>query len=267
MNNIPTAVIVGVCDKKGSTNIPMAKSLMNVGFNTIPVNYRTIINDYGMQVFEEYLLHIMVKYNPVITIFCKCNGIKSDIISKCNNYTRTFLFNMDPRRTIERCPEVLEHAKRSHFSSCTAVDVAKWFIECGANCKYLPQGIDPEVFKSVAPVDDFEADISFIGSYTSEREMYLKRLQAEGYVVKAYGRGFSDREIYDREFCQVCCSSKMMLSLNTYNEHRQYFSNRLPRMMACGTCCLHIDPYNDIDNLFKDNKEIVLFKDINFLTL
>jgi len=35
-------VIVGVLDKVGSTNIPMAASFTKFGIQVLPVNYRTI---------------------------------------------------------------------------------------------------------------------------------------------------------------------------------------------------------------------------------
>ena len=62
-------IMVGVNDKRGSTNIPMCKSLMKLGFHVIPINYRTIIQSHGMQFFANLLLSVITNTKPYLTIF------------------------------------------------------------------------------------------------------------------------------------------------------------------------------------------------------
>jgi predicted CoA-binding protein len=45
MKNI---VVCGVLDKAGSSNVWMSMALQKMGFNIIPINYRTIVQKYGM---------------------------------------------------------------------------------------------------------------------------------------------------------------------------------------------------------------------------
>ena len=116
--------IVGVLDKEGSTNISQAKAFIELGYDVIPINYRTIINNYNISDFENLLISTLKKYRPFLTLFSKCNGIDSNIIKECSKYSNTWLWNMDPINTIRNCPEVLGHAKNADFSSCTGGGVS-----------------------------------------------------------------------------------------------------------------------------------------------
>lgn len=253
--------IIGVLDVEGSTNLPMAGSFVKFGWRVLPVNYRTIVNTKGMDYFIGYINHIMNKFNPQLTILCKMNGVPSDIVSLCNQYSTTWLWNPDPIETIKQCPEVIEHAKRANFSSSTGGGVADWFIEQGVENQYhVFCGLDYEVFKPVEPSEEYLADISFIGTKTDERDKYINGLKDIGLNVKAYGSGY-DKEVVNSEFTKVCASSKAMLSLNTYNDIPRYFSNRLLRYLGCGTCVFQLDKTETLQEYFTDGKEIVLFKD------
>lgn len=264
MNN-KYVVLIGVLDKTGSTNISQASSFARFGFNVIPINYRTIITEYGMEYFEDLLIYTVKKYNPVLTLFSKCNGINPDIVKECSKYTTTWLYNMDPISTIKRCPEVIEHAKNAHFSSCTGRGITDWFIEQGVeNCYHIFCGLDYKVFRPVESVDELKAYISFIGTRTLERDDARTFFVQRGFNTKFYGKGYSDKEMINEDFAKVCSSSKIMLSLNNENQPL-YFSNRLLRYMGCGSCVVHYDPTKTLGNIFEDGKEIILFSDFDEL--
>jgi len=180
--------LVGVF-KKGSTNVPMAKSFTKHGFFVIPVNYRTIITTYGMEFFNQFMHHVMIKYEPYLTLFSKCNGVDPEIVSMCNKYSKTWLFFMDAKPILAANPEIIQHIKNSDISSCTASDMVEWFRSQGVkNCHHIVQGIDPDVFKPVEPEDKYKADISFLGTRTPERDKFKKALEDAGFNVK-FSRG------------------------------------------------------------------------------
>ena len=256
-----TIVIIGVFDVKGSTNIPMAQSFVRLGFRVIPINYRTVIHQKGMNFFVGLLMHTVEKYKPLLTIFCKCNGVSPEIISLCNKYSRTWLFNPDINSPpLERWPEITEHAVRATFSSCTGGDDAEYFKSKGANCFHIIQGVDPDVFKSVAPNDKYRTDISFIGTKTKERDYFKQLLDKAGIENRFYGNGYGN-EVLEDEFSKVCSSSRFMLSLNTYsNIFKRSFSNRLMRLLACAVCTFHYDNTETLNDIFEDGKEIVYIR-------
>jgi len=253
-------MLIGVF-KKGSTNVPQALAFSRRGFDVVPINYREIISKYGIDYFYNLTKYAVEKYKPILILFSKCNGIDSKLVQDLSSKSITWLWNMDPVDTIKQCPEVIEHAKYSTYSSCTSPTVKKYFEDQGVkNCSFILEGLDYDVYKPVDSSDEYKADISFIGTRTKERDEYKKFLEEAGYNIRFYGPGYN-REIVDEEFAKICASSKFMLSLNTYNNIAGYFSDRPIRYLGCGACVLHLDSTNSLNNFFEDKKEIIYFSD------
>ena len=252
--------IVGVLDNITSTNVSMGYYLARLGYDILPVNYRTLIVQQGMDFFENHMKYICEKVKPFLIIFSKCNGISPKIVEMCTKYTKTWVFHMDPLKTLSQCPETLEHIKYSTYSSFTALDMVNKAKKAGIkNCYHIIQGTDPFLFKPVEPEEKYKADISFIGFKTPERDEFLKYLSNSNLIVKPYGEGYNP-PVFNEEFSKVCSSSKFMLSMNTYNnEHKEYFSNRLVRYLSCGACVLHYDTTGTLNKYFKDTEDIIYF--------
>ena len=255
-----TVIIVGVLLDKSSTNVSMAKAFMKLGFKILPINYRSIIQKHGHQLFENLLIETVKKHTPVLTIFCKCNGVNPEIVKECTKFSTTWLWNPDPYQTIEQCPEVIEHMKNCKFCSSTGGGTHERFVRKYGltNSYHIFCGLDYDLYKPVESVPEYEADISFIGNSTPERDYFKKVLEAK-YKTKFYGSGYI-KSVYEEEFSKVCSSSTFMLSLNTYNDIPDYFSNRLLRYMNSGTCVLHYDPTNTLYKYFKHGEEILFFR-------
>jgi len=261
-----TMILVGVLSTPNSINIPQAVAFQRAGYEVIPINYRSIIQDKGMAFFEELLLHVVKSQKPELVLFSKCNGINPQLVTKCNEYTKTWLFNMDPKPTILRCMGVLQNAKNATYASCTSVDMTNWFKEKGVDpCYFILEGFDYDVLGPTKMYDKYKADISFIGTKTEERDMYKDRLEKAGYDVKYYGPEYSGDFVTGKEFAKVCSSSKFMLSLNTYNNIPNYFSDRLILFTGCGACTLHLDSTKTLNNYFKDKEEVLYFSDVDEL--
>jgi spore maturation protein CgeB len=261
-------VMVGVLNEPQSTNVSQAKAFMDLGYEVIPVNYRTIITDYGGDYFYNTLVELVKSSKPYLVMFCKCNGFDPSIVVECTKYAKTLLWNPDViHESMERYPEVVEHARNSTFSACTGEIVADYFQRQGVeNCYHVLDGVDTDLFRPVEPVEEFKADISLIGTKIEFRDMFLELLGNAGYVVKAYGNGY-EQSVYGTEFAQVCSSSRFMLSINTISDDGGYFSNRLLRYLGCKACTIHFDPLSPsgITQYFKDGKDLILFKDADEL--
>lgn len=261
MNN--KIFLVGVLNKEWSTNVSQARAFKRAGYEVVPINYRSIIERRGYKFFEKMLVETVEKHKPFLVFFSKCNGISPDLVSACRQYSITWLWNMDSIQTIKQCPEVLEHARRAHFSSCTGDGTTEWFREQGVkNCITIFDGLDQDVFKPMKPEKEYEADISFIGSKTEDRDKAKKYLEEAGLKVKFYGPGYGESKLSE-EFAKVCSSSRMMLSMNTYNDIPRYFSNRLLRYMGCGSYILHYDPTKTLKEVFSE--DVIYFSDLEYL--
>lgn len=258
-------IMVGVLDVASSTNVSQAKAFIDLGYEIIPINYRTMINQFGSAYFYDTLIKAVNEYRPYLVMFCKCNGIDPKIVADCSKMSTTFLWNPDViHEKMERYPEVVENAKNSTFSACTGGAVVDYFERHGvSNCFHIFDGCDTDIFKPVQPELQYKADISFIGSRLDERDMYLELLDKAGFVVKAYGPGYG-KEVLNEDFSAVCSSSEFMLSVNTVNTERG-FSNRLFRYMGCNACTIHYEPTNSLHEYFKDGEELLFFKDSNEL--
>lgn len=255
-------VLVGVLDVDWSTDIDLAWAFATKGFGVVPINYRTIIKNQGYDFFAKMLFDYVQYSKPDLVWFSKCNGVSPRLVEECTKHTKTWLFNPDPIQTIQISPEVIEHAKRASFSSCNGLGVAQWFERNGAKgCMNTPQGYDPNIYKPVQPVLEYKAYISFIGGISEDRKRMKEELEAAGLDVKFYGPGFGP-EKRNKEFAEICCSSRFMLNLNTYNDTPGYFSDRLPRALGCGACVVHYDPTDSIKDFFVPDKELITFKTI-----
>ena len=253
-------IIVGVLDHPNSSNLWMATSFLRHGYHVIPINYRTIIAKKGMTYLEELLLFAIDKYNPSLVVFCKLNSVDPKIVEKCTLKTKTWLYFMDLYTIVESSPEIIQHAKYSTFSSCTSEITVNFFKDKGVeNCQHIFEGIDQSIHKPVESVPEFEADISFIGSATPERNKYKKLLEDAGYNAKFYGNGYSMRPPSMKDWAKICASSKFMLSINTFSNVPTYFSGRLFEYLGCGVCTFHLDGTGSLNKYLEDGKEVIYF--------
>lgn len=266
MKNI---LICGVLDKQGSTNIWLAMALKQYirDINIIPINYRTLISEYGMETFENILISSINKYEPMLTIFCKCNGINTSIIKSCSEKSKTWLFFMDSYKIAKVCPEIIEHAKVTHYSSCTSEITVDYFKDRGVkNCFHVFEGAQVLMHHPANKIKKYKADISFIGTKTPERNEYYEFLKNKGYDVKFYGNGWENEAVFDNRFAQIISSSKFILSMNTFNNIPTYFSSRVFETLACGTCTLQM--YSEgMEKYFVDGEDLLFFNNKNELDI
>ena len=260
MDDFRKICIVGVLDNINSTNVYMAKAFARAGFGIVPINYRNILAEFGVRVAEKTIIRVVEETKPVLTVFCKCNGIDSITMGKCSNISKTWFWWMDPLITLKQIPESISHAQMADFSSCTGLGVAEYLSsQSQKNVFHIFEGIDPEIFYPVQPVSEYETDISFIGTRTPERQLHIDFLRERGFKVKAYGNGF-EKEVVGDEFNIVCSSSKAMLAINNEHTTKEYFSDRIFRYGACRSFVLH--SYSPgMEKHFNENEHVVYFND------
>ena len=258
-NSLGSVVIVGVLDVLGSTNLYMAKAFMRAGYDVIPVNYRTIVGTYGPKTLDK-VLHRIALNKPKLMLFSKCNGISSEILGRCSLSTKTWLWFMDGLGTLSAIPEIIDHMSMTDYASCTGLGVANEIRrKTDMEVFHIMEGIDPETYRPTAPVEEYKADISFIGTTSPERTHYINSLGKNGYVTKAYGNGYGD-EVTGNIFNMVCSSSTMMLAISAEHNTPEYFSDRIFRYGACGSFVVHKYSPN-MEKYFEDGKDLVYFHD------
>jgi spore maturation protein CgeB len=196
-----------------------------------------------------------------LVIFCKCNGIDPKIVEVCSKLTKTWLFFMDSYLISNTCPEIVEHAKRAHYSSCTSEITVDKFKQAGVEqCFHVFEGVIPTVHCPVEPMEKYRTDITLVGEETGERAEYYEFLKENKYDVKFYGSGWRNGYVEAEDWATVHSSAKMALSINTFNRIPTYFSGRVFETMGFGLCTLQL--YTEgMENYFKHNENIVFFND------
>jgi hypothetical protein len=241
----------------------MAKAFMKVGYEVLPVNYRTILTTYGPGTLAK-VLHRLSLDKPELILFSKCNGVDSSTIGRCSLQCKTFLWFMDGLRTLSTVPEVVDHMGMADYASCTGLGVANEIHkQTGMIIHHIMEGIDQDIYRPITQDEQFKADISFIGTANAERNMYMNALIDSGYNVKAYGSGY-DNEVHGTVFNVVCSSSSAMLAISAEHDTREYFSDRVLRYGAGGSFVLHKHSPN-MDRYFENNKDLVYFHDVDSL--
>lgn len=246
-------VLVGVVDDERSTNFAQAKYFERLGYNVIPINYRTVLQEHrNMEYLFKLIQHSVEVYKPVLVFFSKCNGIPSDIIKWCSEKIKVWLWMMDGRHNVT--DEILTHVKYATFASATCTEVAKRFKEINPNSHFIIEGYDEDVcFKEEL---DKEYNIVFIGNATDKRVEQLRKTSG----VTIFGNGWpsnlrANPQVFRHDFRKVVCSSKLVLNL----VHGNIFSNRVVDSLACGTPVLS-EYCEDLKHIFPT---VYTFKDIS----
>ena len=264
-NHKGNVVIVGVLDQLGSTNLFMAKAFERAGFNVIPVNYRTALQQFGPNTLSRLLYKLAVD-EPKLMLFSKCNGIDSKIIGKCSQHTKTWFWFMDGNGTLNRIPECMSHAQMAEFSSFTGLGVlnrVKNEIGTGDGLFHIMEGIDAETYRPTIVDNKFKCDVGFIGTSNPERQHYLQVIANAGYSVAAYGSGFN-QEVNGTTFNMACSGAKAMLALSAEYNTQAYFSDRVFRYGACASFVVHKHAPG-LDKYFGHQQDLVFFNDENSL--
>ena len=253
---------VGVSDVSDSTNVFMAKAFKELGIEVIPINYRTIIQTYGKEVFYSALINTVRVLTPDFILFSKCNGIDSMIVGECGKYCKTWFWFMDPLRTLLSAPECIEHARMADFVSCTGIYVADYLgSKIGGKIYHIIEGVDLDYYRKVGCDPKYEADVSFIGTASPHRQYCIDVLMKQRVCVRAYGTGFG-KYVKGEDFSKICASSKIMLSID--NEiGKGYFSDRILRLGACSSCVLH--QYSPLIERYFSEEEVAYFSDASSL--
>jgi spore maturation protein CgeB len=258
MEKQKVVVIVGVFTP-GSSNNGIARAFETLGWNVKKIPYRELAGSIGGGATSWAVINVVSTFKPDLVLFCKFDGgFSSDIITDCRrNAGQVCVWYMDSMETLNQsCKEVLEHCRNATFSICWPV-VAKEMTELGVqNCYGLIEGCDETEFHPVNTDKKYESDVSYIGSKKESADKFIDALKESGIEVRCYGNGY-DEYVTGDAFNSVCCSSKIILNVGTFNEG----SDRIPRTLATGT--LSLTSYvPGFEEYVEDGKHLVWFGDV-----
>jgi spore maturation protein CgeB len=98
-----------------------------------------------------------------------------------------------------------------HFDICwtSTEDAVKKYCVKGAIPVYLPEGANPEVHR---PYDmEMTADVSFVGQCYGNRPLVIERLKSQGIQVEAYGYGWPNGPLPQKDMVRMYSKSRINL--------------------------------------------------------
>lgn len=139
-----------------------------------------------------------------------------------------------------------------------SIDVLRWYMAEGVPAFFMPQGVDPEIFKPLPVLRDI--DVSFIGQRYGVRARIVDFLRAAGIRVSCFGAGWGTRMISDAQKVQIYNRSRIVLGVGGtgLSERITCIKGRDFEVPACGT--LYLTTYNpELVPLFDIGKEILCY--------
>jgi len=144
-----------------------------------------------------------------------------------------------------------------------SLECVRWYMAEGSAAYYMPQGVEPEVFKPLPLPKDI--DVSFIGAAYGMRKKFIDKLRHSGISVQCFGSGWGTRfmsgdeqiEIYNRSWINLgiggvgnsdrvtCIKGRDMSVPGSGNVLLTLYDAELARMWHVGEEILCY--YNDID--------------------
>jgi hypothetical protein len=203
--------MVGVFDKQGSTNIPFASAFSKHGHTVQVVNYRTVAGKYGIDAMDHQIIELSKRVDLII--FCKCNGVKPEILRECDKHATTCWYMMDAVTHLGD-KNYFEFGNICDFSVVTTSAMRIALIDGGVTkpIYHLIQGISPDEYHPTN-VPEKTCDVVFIGTKSAKRDTILDSIEHWGYSVKRYGHGYGG-VVKGEEFNTACSEGRICIAIN-----------------------------------------------------
>ncbi len=167
-----------------STNNSQADGFEKNGADVLCYDYRKRAKDIGARNRDREIVQICSRERPDLVFFSKCNLVNSRVVKKCNRWSKTVLWYMDPLNS-NFDKELVRKIKYASFTCCALQEP---FFEArklvAERAYFVHEGYD---HTADYPIDsDYHHDISFIGELRGERQKYYDEIGFE-LITDAYG--------------------------------------------------------------------------------
>jgi len=243
-------LFVGVFDTVGkSTNTSQLLAFKSLGHDVVGYNYKQKALLIGSEERDKHLCSLVEQRGFDLVVFSKCNFISVDTFEKISKITKTCLWFMDPLSTLRKHPETIEAAKIVDYFCCDKKNVLSEVLNINSNSFYVCEGFDS---RNDAPHNiKKEHDITFIGNVYGNREALLNQIKKPVNIIS---------NVYGENHAIEVSKSKINLNFCTGDGA----SDRVYKVLAARGFLL-TDDWHGRPELFTDEKDMVIFKDIEDL--
>ena len=260
-------------DKKDSSHQNYYLQLKKLFGRTIIFDPLKIMNSYGHKKMQEIFLSLIKKEKPEYVFL---NGRRDELTIETIEKIKKISLNTKIIGTSGDDDKDFEPLKRYHalFMDCTLihqVNYLKNYYKDGIKNVYPAVGINTEIFKPMNLEKIY--DVTFMGNATEERIKTIRFLIKNGINLKIVGGRWNNYPEF-KEFClgylspeeavKIINQTKINLALSKNKYGKPSFKWRVFEIAACKSFSL-VDYFSEYFKFFKNNKEIMMFKDDNDL--
>ena len=201
---------------------------------------------FGNWKMNKQLLSIVRNNSFDLVFFSKTDSMNYNIIPKINRFSKTWYYFMDPLYISNKI-RANKYSKLSLYSSASTKANFLIFKREGANCYYITQGVDLELFKPRDTIENKEIDVLFVGAKTPKREKYVEYLLKNNINIVCYGKKWNNKAIYLEELVDKYRKSKIILN---FHKGDTGFSIRVFQVIATGSFLLS-EYCSDLERIFQ----------------
>jgi len=237
---------------------------------------------FDLKRINRNLLKLVERFKPDIYLETGGYRIFPETIKIIKNMgIKTILWTIDPIK--ENDPRI-KMAEFYDYVFCGGTEMIEVLKENNVKIKngpfFLPFACDPEIHKRIEDLskkdkEKYKADISFVGSYYSNREEIFKNLL--DFNFKIWGPGWkkakspinkiaNDEKLKVEEWRKIYSLSKIVLVVH-YNDGINPCYQVSPKVYEILSCrgFLIVDNQRDLNSLFEDGKHLVIFHNVKDL--
>jgi spore maturation protein CgeB len=241
-------LFIGVFDTQNrSTNNSQLLSLNKAGASVVGYNYREKAIRIGKQARDRHIIETIRQKRFDLVIFSKCSDVSIEVFIEAKKIAKTCLWFMDP--IISYTEEMRMKTSVVSYFCCDKKNVLEEAVKINKNSYHVFEGFDSNSDKP--QFLDKKYDVAFIGSLYGNRREQISNIKPEVIV-------FSN--VFGKEHAKIVSQTKINLNFCT----SEGASDRIYKVLAAGGFLLTND-WKGREEIFKDNKDLVIFKDIEDL--
>ena len=233
-----------------------------------------ILKDSAIRRTNRKLISLVKKYQPFLMFGIKAENIYPETVEEIKKMgVKTACFWID---YIDLWPVISKTAPvyDYYFSQCHVVLRRLWDELGLKNCFYMTHSAEPTPEDEL--VKNKKYNISFIGTrkpeYYSDREKYLMNIKdlglniwgTEDWAKTSLSECYHGRSLGAQRY-DIYSQSKIVVDVKRDSIPLDGLGNRPFEVAGCGTLFMTNCPHEDIERSYRDNKEVVSFKNVNEL--
>jgi len=228
------------------------KAFEKQGIKVKAINYRKLEHRWGRYLTEKYILSTFCRFQPQL-VFINTIDIPFKILAFIYEKTKVATFVPDlittsdnnslPELNTPYHEEMIERGKLSDYFFITNQGQIPFLKERGIkNPIFLIDGCDSEGHRVIPSKNRmWKSEVAFIGRPSHPFRIKLLQEVAKNFHLKVwggdwdkYGLRCDKKEIYLKNYAQICSSAKIVLGVDLTDRVEGYFSNRTWITLGCG---------------------------------